>query len=160
MKKISLLVIAGFIMILNLSARNISYETASFKLDLNDKGEIVSILDKLKNTEYLPAGQIAPLLSIRVKGVLEYPSMLRQKNNILTLSFNENKVEAQVRVITKSGYISFELIDLTKTEIVELVVWGPYPTSIRETIGECVGVVRDKQFAIGIQSLNVKTLGG
>ncbi len=160
MKKISLLVIAGFIMILNLSARNISYETASFKMDLNDKGEIVSILDKLKNTEYLPAGQVAPLLSIRVKGVLEYPSMLRQKNNILTLSFNENKVEAQVRVMTKSGYISFELIDLTKTEMVELVVWGPYPTTIRETIGECVGVVRNKLFAIGIQSLNVKTLGG
>lgn len=60
MKKISLLFISGFIMILNLSARNISYETATFKMDLNDKGLIVSIFDKLKNAEYFPTGLVLP----------------------------------------------------------------------------------------------------
>jgi hypothetical protein len=41
-----------------------------------------------------------------------------------------------------------------------LILWGPYPTTIRDTIGEVVGVVRNKDFAIGIQALNIKTLGG
>jgi hypothetical protein len=43
---------------------------------------------------------------------------------------------------------------------VELVVWGPYATTISDTIGETVGVVRDSEFAVGIQALNIKTLGG
>ena len=45
-------------------------------------------------------------------------------------------------------------------ESVELVLWGPYPTSIRDMIGETVGVVRDREFAVGIQALNARTLGG
>lgn len=160
MRKITLLFITGFFMTLNLSARNISYETAAFRMELNDRGDIISIFDKLNNADYLPAGQTAPLLSIRVNNVLEHPSLVKQKNNLLILTFSENKVEAQVKAIAKSGYISFELVGITKAEMVELVVWGPYPTTINETIGECVGVVRNKQFAIGIQSLDVKTLGG
>ncbi|MFA5814295.1 MAG: hypothetical protein WC865_01555 [Bacteroidales bacterium] len=160
MKKFTLLFITGFIMILNLYARNITYETADFKLDIDENGNIVSIFDKLKNTEYLSGAQIAPLISIRVNNVIEHPSLLKQKNNILTLSFTANKVEVQVKAITKSGYISFELTGISKPEIIELVIWGPYPTTIHETIGECVGVVRNKEFAIGIQSLTVKTMGG
>jgi hypothetical protein len=160
MTKFTLLLIAAFFMTLSLCAGNISFETPTFKMALNDEGDIVSLFDKLKHTEYLPAGQVAPLLTIRVNNVFEHPSLVRKKNNMLTISFTGNKVEAQVKAIARSGYISFELTAITKAELVELVVWGPFPTTIRETIGECVGVVRDKQFAIGIQSLNVKTLGG
>ena len=160
MQKLTFLFIAGFFLVLNLSARNISYETATFKMELNEKGEIISLFDKLNGKEYLPVGQIAPLLSIRVNNVFERPSLVKQKNNMLAFTFPGNKVEAQVKATTKAGYFSFELTGITKAEIIELVVWGPFPTTIRETIGECVGVVRDKQFAIGIQSLNVKTLGG
>jgi len=43
---------------------------------------------------------------------------------------------------------------------VDLAIWGPYPTTIRETIGETVGVVRGGGFAMGLQALNPKTLGG
>lgn len=160
MKKITLLFITGFIIIININARNISYETSYFKMEIDEKGYIVSIYDKLKNTEYLPGAQNAPLLSIRCNGEIEQPSLLKQKNNKLILLFGKNKVEAQINTVVKPDYISFELSGITHPEIIELVVWGPYPTTIRETIGECVGVVRNKQFAIGIQSLNVKTLGG
>ena len=45
-------------------------------------------------------------------------------------------------------------------EKVDLVVWGPFPTTINKSIGETVGVVRGEQFALGIQALNPKTLGG
>jgi hypothetical protein len=160
MKKFTILIIAGFLVLLNLEAKNISFETANFKLDVSEKGNIVSIYDKLNGTEYLPAGQVAPLMSIRVNNVFEHPSVAKQKNNLLTLTFPNNKVEAVVKAVTKSGYISFELTGITKAEIIEAVVWGPYPTTIGEIIGECVGVVRNSKFAFGIQALNAKTLGG
>jgi|688.fasta_scaffold04447_13 hypothetical protein len=160
MKKIYLLLIAVFFIVLKISASDIKYETSDFKISLNDKGYVVGIFDKQKRAEYLANDQMAPLLSIRVNNVFEYPNQLLQKNDVLTLSFSKNKVKAEIRVITKLNYISFELIGITKNANVELIVWGPYPTKISETIGECVGVVRNNQFAIGIQSLNVKTLGG
>lgn len=155
-----LLFIAGLFMILNLSAKNIVLENSYFKIAIDERGYVVSIYDKLKSTEYLAEGQNAPLLSIRYKGQIEPPSQLKQKNNKLTLLFGKNKVEAQIQTVVKANYISFELSAITSAENVELVIWGPYPTTIRETIGESVGVVRNGQFAFGIQSLNVKTLGG
>ncbi len=160
MKIINLLILAGIFINLNLSAKDIVFETASFKMAINEQGAVVSVYDKLKKTEYLPGAQQAYLLSIRCDGELEHPSQLKQKGNKLTLVFDKNKVEAQIIATVKPGYISFELSGLTPSEKVELVIWGPYPTTIGETIGECVGVVRNKQFSIGIQALNVKTLGG
>ena len=144
MKEITLLFIAGLIMVVNMYARNITYETAGFKMDIDEKGLIISIFDKSNNKEYLPAGQIVPLLSIRVNNEIEFPSQLKQKNNVLTLSFPSNKVDAQVKANSKTGYLSFELIGITRAETIELIIWGPYPTTISETIGECVGVVRNK----------------
>jgi len=40
---------------------------------------------------------------------------------------------------------------------IELIVWGPYPTTISEIIGETVGVVRGTDYAMGIQAL--ETIG-
>jgi hypothetical protein len=54
----------------------------------------------------------------------------------------------------------FVLVDVQPTNRAELVLWGPYPTTIGDIIGEVVGVVRDSEFAVGIQGLNAKTLGG
>ena len=53
-----------------------------------------------------------------------------------------------------------ELISVTPADAVDLVVWGPYPTKIRAIVGETIGVVRNADFALGIQALNIKTLGG
>ena len=65
-----------------------------------------------------------------------------------------------VKVATKGTHITFEVVSIVPKEKVDLVVWGPYPTTIGKTIGETVGVVRDDRFVLGIQTLNVKTLGG
>ena len=51
-------------------------------------------------------------------------------------------------------------MEISDKEKVELILWGPFKTSIKETVGETVGVVRDTTFAIGIQTLNPRTLGG
>ncbi len=144
----------------NIYAKNTEFETATFRMALNEKGYVVSLFDKVNNKEYLAASQAAPLLSIRCNGTVEAPSQMKARGNTLTLQYSENKVSAQIDAVVKPGYISFELVTVTQNDKVELVIWGPYPTVISETIGESVGVVRNKVFAIGIQALNVKTLGG
>ena len=65
-----------------------------------------------------------------------------------------------LKVESKPTHVVFELVEVQPTNRVELVVWGPYPTTIGSIIGETVGVVRDDEFAVGIQALNAKTLGG
>jgi len=159
MKK--LFILTSLVFIVNvLRAGDITIETQWFRLGFSEQGFVTTLYDKSYNKEYLPADKKAALLSIRVHGIIEEPRELRKKGNFITLSYPDNKVEARIGVQIKQNYITFELISIAPSENVELVIWGPFPTTISETIGECVGVVRNKDFAIGIQALNVKTLGG
>jgi len=116
MKKIMLLFIAGLIIIQNINSRNISFETPYLRMTLDEKGSVVSIYDKLLKIEYLPASQNAPLISIRVNNIIEHPSLLKQKDNLLMFSFTGNNVEVKVKAIAKPDYLSFELIGITRPE--------------------------------------------
>jgi len=78
----------------------------------------------------------------------------------LTLPFADAGVSAVLTLEAKPAHVVFELVDVQPTNRAELVLWGPYPTTIGDMIGEVVGVVRDPEFAVGIQELNAKTLGG
>ncbi|MEI6071758.1 MAG: hypothetical protein WCS31_08190 [Verrucomicrobiae bacterium] len=143
-----------------MSDKNLALETAFLRIELDGKGEIVVLRSKADGLEYLPVGQCAPLLSVRCGGVFERPSRLEQNGDILKLSFAWNQVEAEIKAVANADYLSFEVVKISNHDKVELILWGPYPTIIKETIGDLVGVVRDQRFAIGIQSLNMKTLGG
>ena len=160
MKHYVILLVAFLATILSSQAKDIGIETSWLKMVLDDKGNIVSIFDKTEGAEYLSNGQTAPLMSIRCDGTVKAPSQIKKNGNIFTLQYSENKIEARIKVVEKKEYISFELLNITSPEKVEVIIWGPYPLTIKETIGECVGVVRNDKFAIGIQALNVKTLGG
>ncbi len=136
------------------------YQTDQFKIVLNGEGFIKELSDKKNGVNYLATQQPASLLNIRCKGVHETPSSMTVKGNLLFFNFKKNQVVATVRATKKRSYLTFELIKIEPAEKAELIIWGPYPLTIRETVGETVGVVRNDQFAIGIQTLNIKTLGG
>ena len=129
----------------------------------------------------------APLLQVRVGGEFFAPGWATwdRKSRILRLSYGvaaETPVDTQgakletgaspadvgegiqvtatVAIAAKPTHVVFELVAIDPEEKVELVLWGPFPTTIGETVGEVVGVVRDREFAVGIQALNAKTLGG
>jgi hypothetical protein len=159
MRKLLLLVVLVFAGSCNYN-RDFTLETKWFRLAFDDMGQVISVYDKNMSKEYLPADQHAPLLSIRCNRIIEEPQHLKKKGRHITLSYPGKKVQAEIEVSVKKNYITFELSDITPSDSIELVIWGPYPTTIGETIGECVGVVRNNDFAIGIQALNVKTLGG
>jgi hypothetical protein len=115
--------------------------------------------------EYLAPGQPAPILSVRVDGTVHAPTTAAWDATARTLSlgYAPAGVTARVRVETRESHLTLELVGLepaTAVERVSLALWGPVPTSIRKTVGEVVGVVRDGEYALGVQALNIKTLGG
>lgn len=139
---------------------DVAFDTESLHISLNSKGWITSIYDKRLGQEYLVASEALPLLSIRVKGVLQRPNSLVLKGSNMQLKYPDQQHTAEIEVVNRTSYLVFTLRNISNQNNVELVIWGPFPTTINETVGECVGVVRNKSFALGIQALNPKTLGG
>lgn len=133
--------------------------TAAFVF--GDRGDIIGIRSLASQRDYLAANQPAPLLQLRVDGKLLSPVSASGDpvKHLLTLNY-AGGIKAVVKIAKKPTHLMLELVEVTPMEKVELVVWGPYPTVIGDLIGEVVGVVRDPEFAVGIQALNSKTMGG
>ncbi len=131
---------------------------ATFRIDAT--GALTAIAANGRNL--LAPAQPAPLLSLRVGGKLHAATHAAwdEPGNTLTLDYNGIAAEAVLAVRSRPTHVTFELVELHTTNPVELVLWGPYPVAIGDLVGEVVGVVRDSEFAVGIQALNAKTLGG
>jgi hypothetical protein len=137
----------------------IALSTPALKIALNDKGSFIHFIDASTGKNYILKDALAPLLSVRVNSEIMHPKAATATDSTITLNF-ENDIVATIKVKEKNTHFTFELLSITNNDAVELIIWGPYPTSIQKIISETVGVVRDDDFAIGIQSLNIKTLGG
>lgn len=139
------------------------FSTESLQIGINSKAKLVGLSDLKNNQNYLYVkADSCSIMAVKVNGALEYPSVFNYNSDTKTirLTYSKNNIDAEVKVIEKENYFTFELVSITKKEMIELVLWGPFKTTIRETIGETIGIVRNSNFAIGIQSLNIRTLGG
>ncbi len=130
-------------------------------LSVDGRGHIVRLVDPRSGRDYRADTVPSPLLSVQVDGELRPPESLvwHRADGTAVLRY-AGGVTAEVRVTQKPTHLVLELTAVEPREPVQLVVWGPYATTIGDTIGETVGVVRDSVFAIGLQALNPKTLGG
>ena len=139
-----------------------SVATSSLKIGFQENGVLNALIDIQHNRNYVFQDSENALMAIQVAGRLEYPASMSYDEVAKTyqLTYAENKITARIKEYINDRYLSFELIELSEMEAVELVLWGPFKTAIKETIGETIGVVRNQEFAIGIQALNPRTLGG
>ena len=135
-------------------------ETRQAAFNIDAEGAFSSITANGRN--YLASGQPAPVLTLRVAGKLYAANHATwdAAGNSLTLDFDGVGAKAVVAVRAKPTHLTLELTELRSKDEVELMLWGPYPVDIGDLVGELVGVVRDSEFAVGIQALNTKTLGG
>jgi len=136
------------------------FGTANLGIDLDNKGRVQSIKDKRTGIDYLEKSESSSLMAIRSNGVYFQPSSMEISEDLIQLYYDEAGIRATIKPEEKDTYLTFELTQITPLESVELVLWGPFKTTIRETVGETIGVVRNSEFAFGIQALNVRTLGG
>ncbi|HBZ20747.1 MAG TPA: hypothetical protein DEO60_06450 [Bacteroidales bacterium] len=135
-------------------------ETDRFLIEFGSKGNLLSLKNKENGYDYLSKEDSSFLLSLRIGGKIYKPISLSASGDILLLNYTKKEVSAKIKAVTKDSYFTFDLMEISDKDKVELIQWGPFKTSIKETVGETVGVVRDTAFAIGIQALNPRTLGG
>lgn len=139
----------------------ISLDNKQFRITISGTGRVIRLLDKQTKIDYAVDSVQAPLLSLMIQGKTLLPTnatYIPEEGKIL-LDF-ENKSTAQIQVGLRNSHISFELVALSNESEVDVVIWGPYATRIRESIGETIGIVQNEGFTIGVQGLNPKTLGG
>jgi hypothetical protein len=136
-------------------------ETTSLEVVLTRTGSVRGLIDRGFDTDHLGIAPTTPLLTLGVAGSMLLPESATWSDvpRRLTLHY-PGALTAEVGVSLHASYLTFELLAVSDPDTVEVAVWGPFPTDLAEVIGETIGVVRGGGYAIGIQALNIKTLGG
>lgn len=143
--------------------------TAQVQLTAGDLSLTISNKGMLQSMQYLPTqanymatDTTAPLLTLVSNGKHYLPTALSYKKatNTISVSYQPVAVTIDIKAISNKDYLGLEIIKASPEKNIEAIIWGPFPTTITKTIGEVIGVVRDDKIAIGLQVLNVKTLGG
>ena len=127
-------------------------------------GALTELRNSATGKNYLASDTAAPLLTVVQAERRLRPTSLRYARSstggLLTLQYAPTDVRIGIRVRETPTHVALEIVTASPTRGVDAVIWGPYPTVITKTVGEVIGVVRDGEVAIGLQVLNMKTLGG
>ena len=158
MRKRLLLFLIGLVLTTTISAQ-LALKTKSFSMEISPKGDILKMMDAGSGMTYVPNGQPGQLLRIKSANKEINPQVVKVRGKVIALSYG-NGIELQVTAKETPDYIKFELTKVVGKEKIEAIFWGPFNTTIKDTIGEVVGVVRNNKFAIGMRALNAKTIGG
>ncbi len=158
-----LVLILSFLVILSGCQPSKTWELSTREAiwQINDKGFFTAIVPNPTSTNVLSADTIAPLLSIGIGDEVLLPQRADydSSSGALSLYFQDNNsINLECKVY--ESHLSLKIVSVDTEQAIDYVVWGPYPLNISDTIGETVGVVRGNGTAVGIQSLNPKTLGG
>lgn len=153
---------SGLICLSQYSFAQVSFTSGELKMSLNNQGSVTELTNSATGKNYIYADTISPLITLVSKSIRYQPSsMIHDKvQKKITLEFKEAGVSIEVRTISKNTHLVFEIIKAVPGNKIDAIIWGPYPTTIGKTIGEIIGVVRDGEVSLGIQVLNLKTLGG
>ncbi|MEV0408591.1 Ig domain-containing protein [Actinoallomurus sp. NPDC050550] len=130
-------------------------------IKLDTAGTVVGLLDARTGIDHLAPGKSAPLVSLVIGGKQVRPTKVVRAGDGLIFSNATAGVKITVKTENRAGYTTFEVTEVhaPKGADVQTLLWGPIATSITQTIGETVGVVRDTTFAIGLRPLNDRTEG-
>ena len=130
-------------------------------LDLQiDGAGLVQSISVNHSVNLVPHGHASPLLSLRVNGKLKYPisASWNEHSQLLALHYGDH--HAIVRIDKRTTHLQLELEKVQPVQDVEVAVWGPFATTLSDSIGDTIGVVQGQDKAFGLQVLNIKTLGG
>ena len=136
----------------------------SLQLELNAMGVVKALRNTASGIDYLYAASPAPLLTLVSAGLRHAPTALAvlrsRADTRLTFDFAGPAVRIVVRVRELATHVALDIVSARPEHRIDAVIWGPYATTISKTVGEVIGVVRDGQVSLGLQVLNMKTLGG
>ena len=138
--------------------------SSTLRIEFSAAGTITALRDEGTGIDYLAHEQPAPFLTLVSGGKRYLPTSMTVpsggSSSSTTLTYAQAGVTIAVAMRATGSYTRFEVVSATPATKVDAIIWGPYPTTIKETVGEIIGVVRNGQVALGLQVLNMKTLGG
>ena len=141
--------------------KSFEFTAGDMRILIDKNARITEFYGLQSQEDYLHADSATYLIQMRFHDNIIPPesAIYKPDEGMIYFYFTGDR-EVKVKVMQQDNYLSFELFNIRSTDKPDLIVWGPLYTNINETIGETVGVVRNHDFAIGIQSLNPKTMGG
>ncbi len=134
-------------------------KAGEFVARFNSTGSVESLLIG-DHDNLIPSGRPSPLISLKVDGKILLPKAAEYDAKSQTFQIDFAGHRAQVRTNVFPSHLAFELKAVRPSKDVELVIWGPFPSTLKESVGETIGVVQGQGLAFGLQVLNAKTLGG
>lgn len=137
----------------------VKLETDTFEITIDNSGNFSRITDISTGKSYLAEDIVSPLIQVSVKGSVLRPKRLNQEGKLFRIEFDHDLL-IDLELTEYPTHLRFEVIACNRIDEIEWLAWGPYATTLNERIGETVGVVQGSSFAIGLQALNAKTLGG
>ncbi len=162
-------VLTGAVVILWMaSAARIDAQTSlsggGLHVGLSQRAVVTGLRNIASGTDYIHTEHPAALLTL-VSGATRYAPTAMSVSQTgagkqITLQYQPVGVRIVVRVRELPTHLALDIISATPARRIDAVVWGPYATTITRTVGEVIGVVRDASVAVGMQVLNMKTLGG
>ena len=146
----------------HVQAEPLVFDNDHLRLELSSTGHLTRLTDRGSGVDYLASSQPAPLLQLRKAGKFHGPDELTwdADRRTLTLRYSPAGLTARVGLQVKPTHLVLDLKSVEPAGQADVALWGPYPTTIGAIVGETIGVVRNRDFALGIQALNPKTLGG
>jgi hypothetical protein len=157
----SLLLFTVLTLACQFSLAQVILSAPSFKLELNNKGRVTSLQDVAASKEYLYTDTSTVLLQVKTGNRWEIPSSMNYDRGKQTLLFRfPSQIKIEVRTIVRDRYLTFEITGAKPMASINRILWGSFATTINKTVGEIIGIVRDDNFAIGSQALNIRTTGG
>lgn len=157
------LILFTCLLCLSLSSNaQVSFISGELKMSINKQGSLTELSNSASGKNYLSADTLSGLITLVSKSMRFQPSSMSydKTQKKMTLGYKEAGVTIDVRVENKNTHLVLEIIRAVPAIKIDAIIWGPFPNTIGKTIGEIIGVVRDGEISLGIQVLNIKTLGG
>lgn len=132
---------------------------------ISAQGNLMQFSDAATGRRYDKQSCCSPLLRIVIGQHIEVPdsAAFDETSGKLSLFYESSGAQVDVKVDEKEKYVTFEVIGIQQTNRkgeIDAIIWGPYATQISGSIGESVGIVHNGEWAVGLLSLNPKTIGG
>jgi hypothetical protein len=159
LQKLNLFIALFLGIIFNITAQAL-FKSNELSVTIDALGKLTSLYNSKLNRDFLNHDTTSHILVLVSEGKRITPSSVKKIANGIQLFFQEKNVTIDIKITEKPTHLVFEIVKASPSEKIEAVIWGPFSTSINKTVGEVIGVVRDEQAAVGLQVLNVKTLGG
>lgn len=152
------IIISGLLLVsVNMLFAQQKFSSKTFSLSIDGMGNITTLEVLPEGRNLVATDSAGVLLQIVKDGKWYKPVSAAFAKSTITLRY-PNGQTAKIRVFYKNTYLRFELTEISKDA--DAVIWGPLNTSIGDTIGNTIGVVRSPEYAVGIITLNTKTTGG